>query len=73
MARGPRLGRAGPLRRTQIFSWHRARATNGPTEAISNLRQRVAFGLRRFAHYRIRALPYAGRPSWDILAAVTPR
>ena len=50
--------------------------SNGPTEAANNLIKRVkrvAFGFRRFAHYRIRALLYAGRPSWDLLAAVTPR
>ena len=50
--------------------------SNGPTEAANNLIKRVkrvAFGFRRFAHYRIRALLYAGRPSWELLAAVTPR
>lgn len=60
----------------QIAAWHRARVTNGPTEAINNLIKRVkrvAFGFRRFAHYRIRALLYAGRPNWDLLPTVTPR
>ncbi|MCB1261963.1 MAG: ISL3 family transposase, partial [Acidimicrobiales bacterium] len=59
-----------------IAAWHHARVTNGPTEAINNLIKRVkrvAFGFRRFAHYRIRALLYAGRPNWDLLATVTPR
>ncbi len=32
-----------------------------------------ARGVRRFAHYRIRALLYAGRHNWDLLTAVTPR
>jgi transposase len=48
--------------RTQITAWHRARVTNGPTEAANNLIKRVkrvAFGFRHFAHYRIRALLYA--------------
>jgi hypothetical protein len=27
----------------------------------------------RFAHYRIRVLPYAGRPNWHLLATITPR
>ena len=71
-----RLG--GTLARwhTQITNWHRARASNGPTEAINNLIKRVkraAFGFRRFAHYRIRALLYAGKPNWALLATVTPR
>lgn len=60
----------------QIAAWHRARVSNGPTEAINNLVKRikrVAFGSRRFAHYRIRALLYAGKPNWDLLPAVTPR
>ena len=60
---------------------HRSRVTNGPTEAINKLIKRVlikrvkraAFGFRRFAHYRIRALLYAGKPSWALLAAITPR
>jgi transposase len=71
-----RLGRTITRWRDQIAAWHRARVSNGPTEAINNLIKRVkrvAFGFRRFAHYRIRALLYAGRPNWDLLATVTPR
>ena len=71
-----RLGRTLGRWHTPIVSWHRARVTNGPTEAINNLVKRVkraAFGFRRFAHYRIRALLYAGRLNWALLATVTPR
>jgi transposase len=71
-----RLGRTIVRWADQISAWHRARVSNGPTEAINNLIKRVkrvAFGFRRFAHYRIRALLYAGRPNWDLLATVTPR
>lgn len=49
--------------------------SNGPTEAVNNLIKRVkrtAFGFRRFAHYRIRALLYAGRPNWTLLDRITP-
>jgi len=56
-------------------NWHRSRATDGPAEAINNLVKRVkraAFGFRKFRHYRIRALLYAGRPDWNLLATVTP-
>jgi transposase len=70
------LGRTIVRWADQIAAWHHARVTNGPTEAINNLIKRVkrvAFGFRRFAHYRIRALLYAGRPNWDLLATVTPR
>ena len=70
------LGRTIVRWRHQISAWHRARVSNGPTEAINNLVKRVkrvAFGFRRFAHYRIRALLYAGKPNWDLLATVTPR
>ena len=35
--------------------------------------KRAAFGFRRFAHYRIRALLYAGKPNWTLLAGFTPR
>jgi transposase len=62
--------------RTQIAAWHRAHVSNGPTEAMKNLIKRVkrvAFGFRRFGNYRIRALLYAGRPNWNLLATITPR
>ncbi|CAN5442547.1 hypothetical protein BH24ACT7_BH24ACT7_02470 [soil metagenome] len=35
--------------------------------------KRVGFGFRRFRNHRIRALLYAGRPNWDLLATITPR
>ena len=53
----------------------RPRTSNGPTEAINNLVKRVkrvAFGFRRFDHYRIRSLLYAGKPNWGLLPALTP-
>lgn len=62
--------------RSQILAWHRSRVSNGPTEALNNLIKRVkrvAFGLRRFRHYRIRALLHAGAPNWDLLDTITPR
>lgn len=70
------LGRT--LRRwlAQITAWHQAHVSNGPTEAINNLIKRVkriGFGFRRLQNYRIRALLYAGRPNWDLLATITPR
>ena len=70
-----RLGRTLARWHTQITNWHRAHVTNGPTEAINNLIKRVkraAFGFRRFTHYRIRALLYAGKPNWTLLAGITP-
>ena len=62
--------------REQIAAWHQAHVSNGPTEAVNNLIKhvkRVAFGFTKFAHYRIRALLYAGRPNWELLATITPR
>ena len=70
-----RLGRTLDRWHTAIVNWHHSRVTNGPTEAINNLIKRVkrvAYGFRRFAHYRIRALLYAGKPNWDLLTTVTP-
>ena len=49
--------------------------TNGPTESLNNLIKRIkraAFGFRNFANYRIRALLYAGKPNWNLLATLTP-
>lgn len=71
-----RLGRTIRRWRDQILVWHQAHVSNGPTEAINNLVKRVkraAFGFRRFEHYRIRALLYAGQPNWDQLPTITPR
>jgi len=70
------LGKMLATWRTQILNWHHSKVTNGPTESVNNLIKRikrVAFGFRRFAHYRVRALLYAGRPNWDLLATVIPR
>ena len=71
-----RLGRTLARWHDAIVNWHRARVTNRPTEAVNSLIKRVkraAFGFRRFAHYRIRALLYAGKLNWALLASLTPR
>ena len=70
------LGRTIARWASQIAAWHRSRVSNGPTESMNNLIKRikrVAFGFRRFRNYRIRALLYAGKPNWQLLATVTPR
>ena len=70
-----RLGRTIKRWRDQIVAWHRSHVSNGPTEAINNLVKRVkrvAFGFKKFEHYRIRSLLYAGRPNWDLLPGITP-
>ena len=70
------LGRTIVRWRDQIVAWHQALVSNGPTEAVNNLIKRIkriGFGFRRFTHYRIRVLLYAGRPNWELLATVTPR
>lgn len=58
------------------FNSERDNLSNGPTEAANNLAKRIkriGFGFRRFHHYRLRVLLYAGRPNWDLLTAITPR
>ena len=35
--------------------------------------KRAAYGFRRFTHYQIRALLYAGKPNWELLNTITPR
>ena len=70
------LGKTLKRWRTEIIAWHKRRITNGPTESMNNLAKRVkrvAFGFRSFRNYRIRALLYAGKPNWDLLATITPR
>lgn len=69
------LGRTLVRWRHQIAAWHQAHVSNGPTEAANNLIKRikrVAFGFRRFEHYRIRPA-LRGKPNWDLLVTVTPR
>lgn len=70
------LGRTPIGWRQEIAAWHEAHVTNGPTEAVTNLIKRVkraAFGFSSFRNYRIRSLLCAGKPNWDLLAAVSPR
>jgi hypothetical protein len=66
------LGRTIARWRDQIVAWHRARVSNGPTEAL-NLVKWDAFGITNFRNHRIRALLYAGKPDWGLLATTTPR
>ncbi len=69
------LGRTLRRWHHQIVAWHRSRVSNGPTEAANNLIKRIkriGFGFRRFAHYRLRVLLYAGRPNWDLLETIDP-
>ena len=54
-----------------------AAAATSPTNSqrLNNLVKRVkrpAFGFTNFANYRIRALLYAGKPSWTLLDTLTP-
>jgi transposase len=54
----------------QIVAWHEAKVSNGPTEGMNNLLKRVkrvAFGFTNFQNFRIRALLYAGKPSFRVL------
>ena len=70
------LGRTLIRWKHQIATWHTAHVSNGPTEAANNLIKRVkraAFGFTSFRNYRIRALLYAGKPDWDLLATIRPR
>jgi transposase len=69
------LGRTLTRWRLQITAWHGTGVTNGPTEAMNNLikrTKRAAFGFRSFRSYRVRALLYAGKPDWSLLAGVRP-
>jgi hypothetical protein len=69
------LGRTMRRWHTQIVAWHHARVSNGPTEAANNLIKRIkriGFGFRRFTHYRLRVLLYAGRPNWNLINTIDP-
>jgi transposase len=47
------LGRTLLRWKHQIAACHQAHVSNGPTEAVNNLINRVAFGFRTFRNYRI--------------------
>jgi len=47
------------------FSWPKVRTFSWP-------RTRVAFGFTNFRNYRVRALLYAGKPDWSLLASISP-
>lgn len=71
-----KLGRTLSRWFDKICSYHIARVSNGPTEALNNLIKRIkriGFGFRNFANYRIRALLYAGKPNWRVLGSITVR
>ena len=71
-----RLGRTIARWATQITNWHHSAVPNGPTEGLKHpikRIKRVAFGFRNFANYRIRALLYAGKPNWKLLATIAHR
>jgi transposase len=70
-----RLGRTIKRWRPRSSPGTTRTSSNGPTEAINNLVKRVksvTCGFRRFDHYRIGALLYAGRPNWSLLERLTP-
>ena len=75
----PEVQKLGRTIRTwfdKIANYHLARVSNGPTEALNNLIRRIkriGFGFRKFEIYRIRALLYAGRPSWRVLGSIVLR
>ena len=57
----------------QIAAWHGAHVSNGPvTNNSVKCVKRVAFG-PLVRNYRVRVQLHAGKPSWDLLAAITPR
>jgi transposase len=71
-----RLGRTITKWFDKLCNFHVAKMSNGPTEALNNLIKRIkriGFGFRNFENYRIRALLYAGKPNWRVLASIVVR
>jgi len=68
-----KLGRTMHQWFDKICNYHRARISNGPTEALNNLIKpikRIGFGFRNSDNYRTRALLYAGKPNWRVLGSI---
>jgi transposase len=71
-----KLGRTLSRWFDKLCNYHIAKMSNGPTEALNNLIKRIkriGFGFRNFKNYRIRALLYAGKPNWRVLASIVVR
>jgi transposase len=71
-----KLGRTMHQWFDKICNYHLAKISNGPTEALNNLIKRIkriGYGFRNFDNYRIRALLYAGKPNWRVLASIVVR
>ncbi|MGA3220712.1 MAG: transposase [Acidimicrobiales bacterium] len=71
-----KLGRTIRTWFAKLCNYHLAKMSNGPTEDLNNLIKRIkriGFGFRNFENYRIRALPYAGRPNWRLLGSTGVR
>ncbi|WKZ83655.1 MAG: hypothetical protein QY307_05285 [Acidimicrobiia bacterium] len=51
----------------------RAKADRGFAHPDDQGLERAAFGITSLPNYRIRALLFADRPNWDLLATITPR
>ena len=47
-----------------VWTNRRWRRSHGLTEALDNLVERVVLGMFNFTRHRIRALHYAGQPTW---------
>lgn len=70
------LGRTLARQHEVTVNWNRARVTNGPTAPSTtslNAAQARRVGFHRFAHHRIRALLYASKLNWTLLAGVPTR
>ncbi len=71
-----KLGRGIGAWFDKIASFHVARVSNGPTEALNDLIKRIkriGFGFGNFENYRIRAVLSAGKPNWRVLGSIVVR
>ena len=65
---GDRCHALGSFSMARLLDMETPRVVPGTIKRI----KRAAFGFRDFANYRIRALPYARKPNWDLHPSVTP-
>lgn len=68
-----RLGRTLHTWKSRILAWHTCHFSNGKTEAANRtikLMKRIGYGFTNFENFRVRALLFAGHPTWKLLDSI---
>lgn len=68
-----RFGRTLQQWKDRILAWHTCHFSNGKTEAANRtikLMKKIGYGFTNFENFRVRALLFAGHPTWKLLDSI---